>query len=1411
MPRPLTRHNVGRRRRSLFLRLAGLSLLALGVPGLHQPAAHAATTFTVNSTGDGADNNLADNVCNDSGGNCTLRAAIQQANATAGTDTINFSVNGTINLTGALPDVTSNVSIVGPGSGLLTVRRDTGGNYRIFTIVNGVTASISGLTVSNGRSADGAPGSPFGNLGTGGGGVSNAGTLTLTGCVFNGNATGNGGAGSPSPTVSDSFGGGGGRGGGVYNKGTLTMTDCAVTSNRTGNGAPAGYAGSGGAGGGVYNDQGSLTLIGCVVSGNVTGTGADGSNAGASGGSGGSGGGLFSDAGTLNVSNSVFSNNVTGNGAGTSGAGGHGGGISSGGFTSLTTTSVLTNVVVKDNRTGDASPNGSVGQGGFGGGIFNGGRMTVNGLTVSGNVTGTSATIGGGVGGGIDNSGTLNMANATISGNTTNGPGGAGAGLWNAGTANLTNCTIAFNTSAAGFGGTGIHVFNDFYTVNIRNSIVARNARTGVTNAPDVSGPNLNSQGYNIIGVVSGDQSGFTNGVNFDQVGTTAAPIDPLLGPLADNGGPSQTHALLAGSPALDRGSNTLAKDADGNALPTDQRGAGRIDSSTHLVDIGAFEYHPALEDVADKTTGEDTALSVPFAVGDGGTPVTSVTAVSNNQTLVPDAGLGVNGSGPLRTLQITPAPNQSGTAQLSLSVTYSTGTVFNDTFLLTVTAVNDAPSFTKGADQTVAEDSGPQTVTNWATDISPGPNESGQAVSFQVTNNTNAALFSTAPAVSPIGTLIYTTANNANGSATITIVAKDNGGTANGGQDTSLPQTFNINVTPVNDPPVVQDQTVNIPEDITSPIVFSANDPENNSVTFTIVSGPSHGTLGNGSVSVRTYTPAANYNGPDSFTYKATDSAGAESNTATVTINVTAVNDPPVNSVPTAQATDQNTTLVFSAANSNAISVSDVDAGADPLRVTLTVSNGTLTLGGTTNLTFTAGDGTDDVTMTFAGTAADLNAALNGLAFKPTAGFSGFTSLQITTNDQGSTGSGGARSDTDFVSIQVRPGTIEFKQSSYTVGEGAGPLAVVVRRTGDTTLAASVAYATDDGSIPSFSVPCSSTTGAALDRCDFTKALGRLVFAPGETEKTINVLVGDDSYVEGTETALIRLSSVAGTNVTLGSRAVATLEITDDAQESSTNPINDTGRFVRQHYYDFLNREPDADGLAFWTNEIEQCGADLQCREVKRVNVSAAFFLSIEFQQTGYLVYRLDKVAYGNISAVRPVPLTLNEFLSDTQSIGQGVVVGVTGWEERLEANKRLFIDSFVLRTRFLSRYPISTTPEAYVDSLNANAGGALLQEERDALVADLKSGAKTRAQVLRAVAEHANVVRREFNQAFVLMQYFGYLRRNPDDAPEPGLNFNGYNFWLGKLNEFNGNYINAEMVKAFITSDEYRKRFGQ
>jgi len=252
-------------------------------------------------------------------------------------------------------------------------------------------------------------------------------------------------------------------------------------------------------------------------------------------------------------------------------------------------------------------------------------------------------------------------------------------------------------------------------------------------------------------------------------------------------------------------------------------------------------------------------------------------------------------------------------------------------------------------------------------------------------------------------------------------------------------------------------------------------------------------------------------------------------------------------------------------------------------------------------------------------------------------------------------------------------------------------------------------------------------------------------------------------------------------------------------------NPIDDTTFFVAQHYRDFLNREPDAAGLQFWTNEINSCGADAACREVKRINVSAAFFLAIEFQETGFLVYRVHTAAFATRERLR-----FRDFLLDQQRVSRGVVIGAPGAEALLEANKQAYLNEFVARPEFLARYPTTLSPEQFVDALNANARGALSAGERNALASELRTGAKNRAQVLRAVAEDADLRAAEFNPAFVLTEYFGYLRRNPDDPPEPGLNFNGYNFWLTKLNSFGGNYIAAEMVKAFITSGEYRQRFG-
>jgi hypothetical protein len=265
----------------------------------------------------------------------------------------------------------------------------------------------------------------------------------------------------------------------------------------------------------------------------------------------------------------------------------------------------------------------------------------------------------------------------------------------------------------------------------------------------------------------------------------------------------------------------------------------------------------------------------------------------------------------------------------------------------------------------------------------------------------------------------------------------------------------------------------------------------------------------------------------------------------------------------------------------------------------------------------------------------------------------------------------------------------------------------------------------------------------------------------------------------------------------------------------ATANGSDSSSFFVFQHYNDFLNRDPDTNGLNFWIGEIENCTPKPQCTEVKRVNVSGAFFLSIEFQESGYLVYKTLKASFGNLSG-KPIPATFNQLMTDGQRVSRNVVVGVGNWQATLEANKVAFFRGWVQRPEFLAAFPNSLRADQFVDQLNANAGGVLSDSERTTLINSLTtpSDVNQRAQVLRLVAEDKTLHDAELNKAFVLMQYCGYLRRNPDDVgfdgnPDP--NFNGFTFWLNKLNEFNGNFVNAEMVKAFITSIEYRQRFGQ
>ena len=266
------------------------------------------------------------------------------------------------------------------------------------------------------------------------------------------------------------------------------------------------------------------------------------------------------------------------------------------------------------------------------------------------------------------------------------------------------------------------------------------------------------------------------------------------------------------------------------------------------------------------------------------------------------------------------------------------------------------------------------------------------------------------------------------------------------------------------------------------------------------------------------------------------------------------------------------------------------------------------------------------------------------------------------------------------------------------------------------------------------------------------------------------------------------------------------------DTSGITTNEIDQTDTFVVQHYRDFLNREPDTSGLNFWMNQISQCGTNVGCIEAMRVNTSASFFLSIEFQESGYLVYRFHKSAFGNLAGT-PVPVRLSDFLTDDQQIGQDVIVGLAGWQTVLENNKQAYANAFVQRGQFTSAFPTSMSPATFVDTLFANAGVTPANADRTAALNEFGGATTTtdvaaRARALRRIAENTTFASQEFNRAFVLMQYFGYLRRNPNDAPDG--NFDGYNFWLSKLDQFNGNYIQAEMVKAFLSSIEYRHRFG-
>ena len=249
------------------------------------------------------------------------------------------------------------------------------------------------------------------------------------------------------------------------------------------------------------------------------------------------------------------------------------------------------------------------------------------------------------------------------------------------------------------------------------------------------------------------------------------------------------------------------------------------------------------------------------------------------------------------------------------------------------------------------------------------------------------------------------------------------------------------------------------------------------------------------------------------------------------------------------------------------------------------------------------------------------------------------------------------------------------------------------------------------------------------------------------------------------------------------------TLSLTTIA--SNTNPLEDRDFFVNQQYRDFLDREADPAGLSYWTGQLAECGTNPGCISSRRVGVSAAFFVEAEFQRTGSFVYRLYK---GGL-ARRP---TFQEFNADRTQVVEG---------PGLEADKQALALAFVQRPEFVQRYAAQTTADAFVDALIASiqqASSVNLSSLRGALITRYNAGAnlnQSRAFALREAIDSTAFITGEFNSAFVLMQYFGYLRRDPDPA--------GFNFWLGVVNNPSlANY--RTMVCAFLTSREYQERFS-
>ncbi len=389
-------------------------------------------------------------------------------------------------------------------------------------------------------------------------------------------------------------------------------------------------------------------------------------------------------------------------------------------------------------------------------------------------------------------------------------------------------------------------------------------------------------------------------------------------------------------------------------------------------------------------------------------------------------------------------------------------------------------------------------------------------------------------------------------------------------------------------------------------------------------------------------------------------------------------------------------------------------------------------------------------------------------------------------------------------LSVAAATPTVQFSAATYTVMENdaSKSATITVTRTGDTTGTSTVAYTTVDSD--TFTVNCAATQGTAFGRCDFATSLDTLTFAPGESQKTFTIPLIDDGHVEGNETFQVVLSNATG--ATLAAPATATVTIVDNDTTAGANPVFSSPFFIRQHYLDFLAREPEPTepytALLNGCANVNNTDPNSPAAGCDRINVSGQFFGSPEFKDKGVYVIVAYRVAFNRL------PL-YTEFVQDLRSISGGATA------QEVFAKRAAFAANFVQRPEFTALYPPTLSDTAFVNALMdrynlpaittpnpANPdGSAQVTLTRADLVSRLTTSTLTRAQVFRAIVQSDEVsLQREAINAFVASQYYGYLRRTPDTL--------GFNHWISYLAAHPGDF--RTMVNGFVNSIEYRLRFG-